>query len=73
MNSLTIQDVLLVTPDYPTAAKVVSQTCWEFQSYSNECQLHPAARGESCACLGQKGNVSFKMDYSSSLPRKAAE
>lgn len=28
---------------------------------------------ESCACLGQKGNVSFKMDYNSYLPLKAAE
>lgn len=31
------------------------------------------SKRESCACLGQKGNVSFKMDYNSYLPLKAAE
>lgn len=30
-------------------------------------------KSESRACLGQKGNVSFKMDYNSHLPLKAAE
>lgn len=54
MNSLTIQDALPVAPNYPRAAKVVSQTCWELQSYSNECQLHPTESGKVVPALAKR-------------------
>lgn len=46
MNGLTMRDVLSVSPDYPLPVKAVSQICWESQSYSNSCQLHPSTRGK---------------------------